>query len=170
MTANPKTYVTANQGRIFSASQPGTLRTMTNQYKTCPACGAVSHVQAPTCLTCGRTFQTHFNQTQMFQGSPVAPPRPPMTQQYPGRGELIYPKSGHSATAALILSLLFFPGGMLYNRQYIKALAVGCGALLFMTITMLAGALIVFPVLCVDAWKIGKKLESGQAVGQWEFF
>ena len=72
------------------------------------------------------------------------------------------PPSGKSASTALILSCLIAGLGQIYLGQTLKGLII-------LALTCATGP-IGWIVGMIDAYSIGKKLEAGQSVGEWEFF
>lgn len=112
------------------------------------------------------------------QGPPQqgwAPPGPPpQGHPQPGYGQyppmpqpqqsMVYPNNPNPGIAAV--ASFFFPGvGQIILGQTVKG-AVLLGVSLFTG--YMCGLMSI--VGAIDAWQIGKKLESGRPVGEWEFF
>ena len=74
---------------------------------------------------------------------------------------MIHP-SGKSASLALLLSCLIAGIGQIYLGQTLKGLVI-------LAVTFVTGP-IGWVIGMIDAYLIGKKLEAGQSVGEWEFF
>jgi TM2 domain-containing membrane protein YozV/RNA polymerase subunit RPABC4/transcription elongation factor Spt4 len=126
-----------------------------NDTKFCQECGASTHDEQEICTSCGcrliRQSRSGYN-FDMNSSSLVYPSNPPKS---PG--------------VAVILSCFFCGAGQIYLGQVTKGLVllVSCFLLVYS-----AGP---FPLAIniatmIDAYTIGKKLENGQPVGQWEFF
>ena len=80
-------------------------------------------------------------------------------------GQDVVAPSGKSAGIATLLSC-FFPGaGQIYLGQVLMGIVM-----LAVSYLVLPLWIIVWIVAMIDANKIGKKLEAGQSVQQWEFF
>lgn len=82
---------------------------------------------------------------------------------------------------AFMLSLLCGPGvGQIYNRQYAKGALILLGfwsvnATIFFVAILTLGlayipAIIAWLALAIDALQVGRRLNSGQPVDQWQFF
>lgn len=118
----------------------------------CPTCGAQTNPSQAICLQCGTGLQG----SQGFGG-------------FSGSGKMIQP-SGKSASTAVLLSCLLNGAGQMYLGQTMKGVAILVGSIV---LGVLTGGIATLPILIInliDASKIGKKLESGQSVGEWEFF
>lgn len=157
-------------------------------YKACPRCQTAAALDAATCSKCGHVFRTKFgppaNQTTVFVPQPMAPPpaHPPgPTQQYPGptpgpqyhqqHPGLIYKAPTHSPLMAAMLSFFLCSFmGQIYNGQAIKGIVAMVVGVLFIAFTGGLGAFVYWPVMLIDAYLIGVKLQRGQGVREWEFF
>ena len=71
---------------------------------------------------------------------------------------------------AALLSVLLVGLGQILMGQQAKGVTMLVVACLLGFVTFGVAAVVVWPVSAVDAYRIAKKLESGQAVGEWEFF
>ena len=112
----------------------------------CGNCGQAVNENQAICLKCGVPLQQTSSSSSGFQVNNQKMIRP----------------SGQSATTAMILSCLWVGLGQIYLGQTLKGLAIMASALMLGPISWVVGM--------VDAYKIGKKLETGQSVGGWEFF
>ena len=78
--------------------------------------------------------------------------------------DLIYPSDKNTGLATLLSCVL--PGvGQIYLGQTHKGLAILLGSL---ALCCLGGVL--GPLMAVDAFRLGEKLEDGNPIGKWEFF
>jgi TM2 domain-containing membrane protein YozV len=75
-----------------------------------------------------------------------------------------------SVTLAWILSLLLPGVGQIYLGQVVKGIAMIAGGIILTAITGGLAGIVVWFVGVFDAIKIGRKLEAGKSVGEWEFF
>ena len=76
--------------------------------------------------------------------------------------------SGKSAGIATLLSCILPGVGQIYLGQVVKGIVM-------LAAYLVLGATVILPLAIwiaamIDANKIGKKLEAGQSVQQWEFF
>lgn len=138
-----------------------------SQMKQCPQCGGWHPLMVPQCA-CGHVFRTQFgpplNQTQAFQVPPGYPPghNPDLIYATPGK---------HNYIIAMFLSLLCVSGfGQFYNRQYAKGTILLLATIVLSVLTAGIIALFTIPAFAIDAYLIGKKLDQGRPVRQWEFF
>ena len=69
-----------------------------------------------------------------------------------------------------LLSFLIVGLGQIYNGQVAKGLVLLVSAIVLGVLTACIGSLVVAVVSIVDAVMIAKKLQQGQAVGEWEWF
>jgi TM2 domain-containing membrane protein YozV len=69
-----------------------------------------------------------------------------------------------------LLSFLIIGLGQIYNGQVAKGLVLLVSAIVLGVLTACIGPLVVAVVSIVDAVMIAKKLQQGQAVGEWEWF
>ena len=73
-----------------------------------------------------------------------------------------------SPVIAAVLSFILFGGvGHIYLGQVTKGIVI-CVASLLLSFVFVG--VIIWLVAIYDAYQIGMKLQSGQAVGEWEFF
>ena len=111
--------------------------------KFCANCGQAVNANQAVCLGCGNTLS-----------------QPGYRINVAGQ-KMIHP-SGKSASLALLLSCLLAGIGQIYLGQVLKGV-------LILVVTCLTGP-IGWVIGMIDAYLIGKKLEAGQSVGEWEFF
>ena len=78
--------------------------------------------------------------------------------------------SGKSPTTAAILSCLIVGLGQLYLGQVTKGIVMFLVSYLVGAATGGILTIIIWIAAIIDASNIGKKLEQGKSVGQWEFF
>lgn len=78
--------------------------------------------------------------------------------------------SPKSATTATILSCVIVGLGQMYLGQVLKGLVLLVSAVVLGVFTAGILAIPIWIIGMIDGNKIGKKLEAGQPVGQWEFF
>ena len=124
--------------------------------KFCANCGQAINANQAICLGCGCALA----QTQMGNR---------MNNVQNGGQKTIQP-SGKSASTATLLTCLLTGLGQMYLGQVLKGVVILLAAIVIGAITMGVGSLVIWIVAMVDASKIGKKLEAGQSVGEWEFF
>lgn len=60
--------------------------------------------------------------------------------------------------------------GQIILGQTLKGVALLVGSVVLMAATSGISLLIALPVIAIDAYLIGKKLEAGNPVEEWEFF
>lgn len=60
--------------------------------------------------------------------------------------------------------------GQIILGQTLKGVALLVGSIVLMAATGGISLLIALPVIAIDAYLIGKKLEAGNPVEEWEFF
>ena len=78
--------------------------------------------------------------------------------------------NGKSASTATILSCLVIGLGQMYLGQIMKGVAILLGGIVLSTVTAGILGLPIWIAAMIDAYKIGKRLENGETVGQWQFF
>lgn len=124
--------------------------------KFCANCGQAVNANQAICLGCGCPLA----QTQMGNR---------MNNAQNGGQKTIQP-SGKSASTAVLLTCLITGLGQMYLGQVLKGVVILLAAFVIAVATAGVGVLVIWIVAMVDASKIGKKLEAGQSVGEWEFF
>lgn len=124
--------------------------------KFCANCGQAVNANQAICLGCGCPLA----QTQMGNR---------MNNAQNGGQKTIQP-SGKSASTAVLLTCLITGLGQMYLGQVLKGVVILLAAIVIGVATAGVGAPAIWIVAMVDASKIGKKLEAGQSVGEWEFF
>ncbi len=122
--------------------------------KFCAKCGQAVNADQAICLGCGCALTQMGNGMNNFQNA----------------GQKKIQPSGKSASTAMILSCLIVGLGQMYLGQVIKGVAMLLGAMVIGAITAGVAAIPIWIIAMVDANKIGKKLEAGQSVGEWEWF
>ena len=131
----------------------------------CSSCGAKNEDSAKFCGGCGFNFLA-----ETLAAGPALPTVNPSNQAIPE--DMVLPTvPPKSAFLAAFLSFLICGLGQFYLGQKKKFLVV------FLTVVLLlfTGILAMFSgliwiLMILDAYFIGKKLESGKAVKQWDFF
>ena len=78
--------------------------------------------------------------------------------------------NGKSASTATILSCLVTGLGQMYLGQVLKGVAILLGGIVLSCLTAGILGIPIWIIAMVDAHKIGKRLENGETVGQWQFF
>ena len=133
--------------------------------KFCANCGQAINANQAICLKCGCALpQTQMpNNMQQMQ-------MPNNMNNAQNAGQKTIQPSGKSATTATILTCLITGLGQMYLGQTIKGVVMLLAAFVIGGFTMGFAAPIIWIVAMIDAYKIGKKLEAGQSVGEWEFF
>lgn len=124
--------------------------------KFCANCGQAVNANQAICLGCGCPLA----QTQMGNR---------MNNAQNGGQKTIQP-SGKSASTAVLLTCLITGLGQMYLGQVLKGVVILLAAIVIGVATAGVGGLVIWIVAMADASKIGKKLEAGQSVGEWEFF
>jgi hypothetical protein len=118
----------------------------------CPDCSNQISDSAPACIHCGRPMGGRS--PEYFSGSkeikPLSPPRDPGTMAF--------------------LSLILPGLGQILVGQVTKGFAVLGGSVVLGALTALAAMLVIWPIVCVDAYLVARKLARGEAVAQWEWF
>ena len=116
-------------------------------WKFCAHCGKECSENQAVCIGCGCSLQAG-----------------PAAQAAAPADGLVHP-SGKSPTTAAILSCLIVGLGQLYLGQVMFLVSYLVGAATGGILTI-----IIWIAAIIDASNIGKKLEQGKSVGQWEFF
>ena len=134
----------------------------------CISCGAEMNDDATACPKCG-------HQKSADGASAPPPPPPPPTGDpvaTPGRVQqkMIYPTEPPKNLVAATTLACICGLGQLYLGQMMKGIAMLVGGVLLTAVTGGAMAPILAIVSMLDAYFIGKKLEAGNAVAEWEFF
>lgn len=125
-----------------------------NENKYCQECGAETTEKQELCTKCGCRLKNFGNSGVTLNSE-----------------GMIYPSSPpKSAATATLLSCLITGVGQIYLGQTVKGLAWLAGAIVLSVLSAGILALPIWIAVMVDAYKIGKKLEQGRPVGQWEFF
>lgn len=123
--------------------------------KFCQECGVETNANQELCIKCGVRLKTLMHYWRIGAAESLVYPSDP-------------PKNPVVAT---LLSLLLVSGlGQLYLGQTAKFVAM---LLTNILAGVVSGGILVIPMViieAIDAYKIGRKLEQGQPVGQWEFF
>ena len=132
----------------------------------CVNCGVACGTERKYCANCGK--EVNPNQA-ICVGCGCALGAQQTTATGVNTQNLVMP-SGKSAGLATFLSCLITGLGEVYLGQTMKGLAMFAGALVIGGLTGGVLAPVIWIVTMVDAYKIGKKLEAGQCVQQWEFF
>jgi len=122
-----------------------------NDNQFCQECGQPTNEKQEICTSCGCRLL-----------------RPSSSS---GSSDLVYPATPpKSPGVATFLSCLIVGIGQMYLGQVKKGIVLLIGAIILSGITYGTLALPVWIAVMVDAYRIGRKLEQGQPVGQWEFF
>lgn len=152
---------------------------MTNDATFCPKCGWDQRQypsQVPPPPSAPQQQSSPVHPIQPPQNSYHQPP-PPYQQTYPqqypvagNRDDIQLAPGTHSAASALVLSLLVIGVGQMYNRQVVKGVVFLLLALASVPFTFFLLWLPIAILSSIDAYSIGKKLQQGRRVGQWESF
>ena len=118
--------------------------------KFCANCGQAVNANQAICLSCGCAL-TQMNNVQ-------------------NAGQKKIHASGKSVSTAVILTCLIVGLGQIYLGQVLKGVAILLASIVIGTLTFGAGSIAIWIIAMIDAYKIGKKLEAGQSVDEWEFF
>lgn len=126
--------------------------------KPCPMCGESIAESAVKCRFCHSMLVT----SPPVQGysSPLVTPK------------LIHPPDQpRSPLLMAMLSGCCIAGlGQMVLGQVVKGVAVLIGSVVLAVVTAGISALVVWPLMGLDAYLIAKKLQTGQAVTEWESF
>ncbi|NLP37987.1 MAG: TM2 domain-containing protein [Firmicutes bacterium] len=126
-----------------------------NGNKFCQECGAETSEKQEICTKCGCRLVGAGSSGVKIDGS----------------SGMVYPSDPpKSPTTATLLSCFITGIGQIYLGQTLKGIVWLIGGIL---LSLATGGILALPIwiaVMVDAYRIGKKLESGQPVGQWEFF
>lgn len=141
----------------------------------CRHCGKPVNQDAAICLSCGCPPATG----KAFCGNCGNAVKPEQTvclscgaAVAAGGGSNNEPirNNGKSASTATILSCLVIGLGQMYLGQIMKGVAILLGGFVLSTVTYGILGLPIWIAAMIDAYKIGKRLENGETVGQWQFF
>ena len=151
----------------------------------CRNCGNEVHPNAEICTKCGVRPANASNYCQNC-GVAVQPNQEicikcgvglrrvatsPDSQFGDRKRGLVYPSDPpKSPTTALIFTCLITGVGQMYLGQSLKGVIILLAAIILAVPTAGGGPLILWIISMIDAYRIGKKLEAGQPVGEWEFF
>lgn len=126
----------------------------------CNQCGSHIGTDTTNCHYCGAPNR---NLTPMDRYSPSNVTR--------GK-KLIFPSNPPKNPLLMaILSGCCINGlGQIILGQTLKGVALLVGSVVLMAATSGISLLIALPVIAIDAYLIGKKLEAGNPVEEWEFF
>ena len=134
----------------------------------CTHCGVMVGTEKKFCANCGQAVNA--NQAICLGcGCALAPAGKPAGNALNAGQKQIQP-SGKSASTATILSCLLVGLGQMYLGQVLKGVAMLVGGIVLGALTAGIASIPIWIIAMVDANKIGKKLEAGQSVGEWEFF
>jgi len=126
----------------------------------CNQCGNEVRPEYANCTYCGSP-----NRNLQYNPDPASLP------QNSGKKMILPSNPPKSPLLMGILSGCCITGlGQIILGQTVKGVVILLGAVVFGVITGGFGALIVLPVVGIDAYLIAKKLEAGQSVEEWEFF
>jgi TM2 domain-containing membrane protein YozV/RNA polymerase subunit RPABC4/transcription elongation factor Spt4 len=134
----------------FAEYCPGCGLRQLNNRRFCQNCALEVGPQQEVCLRCGATLI----------GSMIASP---------GQ-KLILPGAGKSATTAAILSCLVIGVGQMYLGQVLKGILLLGIAIALGLYSVGLAVLPISVIAIIDAYQVGRKLEKGRPVGEWEFF
>lgn len=122
--------------------------------KFCAKCGQAVNADQAICLGCGRALTQMGNGMNNFQNA----------------GQKKIQPSGKSASTAVLLTCLITGLGQMYLGQVLKGVVILLATIVIGALTAGVGSIVIWIIAMIDASKIGKKLEAGQSVGEWEFF
>ncbi len=125
-----------------------------------------------------REIEEFYDPKHPYGGSPPPPP------DWVGGGQvgprrvqpgMVQPSTlPKSPALACVLNILLWGVGYIYLGQVTKGivLMLVCWTVgwFFFLVTFGLASLVLIVVTAIDAYKIGQKLERGEAVGEWEFF
>ena len=148
---------------------------MADDAAQCPKCGQQQGEGGdPVCSKCGEALdegQQFCSKCGAKAGSQATPPPPPKSGiSFGSDGKMIQPSDPPKNLVAATTLACICGLGQLYLGQTMKGIVMLIGGVLLTAVT--AGALSPFLAIgsMLDAYFIGKKLEAGNAVGEWEFF
>lgn len=118
----------------------------------CQECGAQTKAKQVVCIKCGMEL-SKLTIWKAISSNRIMPSNPP-----------------RSPVLALIFSLFVIGVGQIYLGQVVKGITLIFASIVLSTITFGVAWFVIGIISCVDAYKIGRKLESGKSVDQWEFF
>ena len=119
----------------------------------CASCGKRVNANQAVCINCGCAL-TNKSRKLSLGGKTIS------------SGE-------KSAQKATLLSCVLVGAGQMYLGQVYKGIALLASAIIINILTFWAFGIfgmIIWIIAMIDANKIGKKIEAGQSVGEWEFF
>lgn len=122
--------------------------------KFCAKCGQAVNADQAICLGCGCALTQMGNGMNNFQNA----------------GQKTIHASGKSASTAVLLTCLITGLGQMYLGQVLKGVVILLATIVIGALTAGVGSIVIWIIAMIDASKIGKKLEAGQSVGEWEFF
>lgn len=122
--------------------------------KFCAKCGQAVNADQAICLGCGCALTQMGNGMNNFQNA----------------GQKTIHACGKSASTAVLLTCLITGLGQMYLGQVLKGVVILLATIVIGALTAGVGSIVILIIAMIDASKIGKKLEAGQSVGEWEFF
>jgi TM2 domain-containing membrane protein YozV len=125
--------------------------------KFCKNCGCQVNSNQVICVNCGCALQMPQANRAFAGGAP-------------GQQKKMISHAGTSATTATILSCLIPGLGQICLGQTVKGIAILIGGSLLSFVSMGILGIPIWIIAMIDANKIGKKLEAGESVGEWDFF
>ncbi|MGC4043455.1 MAG: hypothetical protein QM758_06590 [Armatimonas sp.] len=146
----------------------------------CSGCGKLS--TGTSCTGCGKDLRAPQQQQLQQPQQPVYSAPQPQQQQYsaPTRQQsdvaprqtvgMISKPQGYSASGAIIGSVFVVGLGQMINGQTAKGVVLLIAALVIGLPTALLGSFVLGVLGIIDAVMIGKRLERGESVGEWQFF
>jgi branched-subunit amino acid ABC-type transport system permease component len=74
------------------------------------------------------------------------------------------------ALAAVLAALIGCLASMIYNRQPLKAVVTVLVGMVAVAVTGGVAFLVIYPAVIVDAYLVGKRIQRGETVSDWQYF
>jgi len=137
----------------------------------CPNCKTPLDDGSQFCYNCGKpVLQSQTTppvQPTGFTGRtpPQTSPAPP-----PPRQALVYPRNPPLSPHLCWVNLLLPGVAQIIHGQSLKGMVIIFAYLISYALLPVLGAVVIIVLSIVDAYQLGKVLQAGRSVGQWQWF